>query len=226
MRAVAVVVLCFTAASAHAERVLLDGVAAVVGRRVITRTEVETEGRMVLVNRAGAKGLAQPIDDSFRKSVLDYLVVQELLVQEARRVHGLAISEAEVDRGVAAFKARFDDAEQYAAFLKETGADEEAVRTIVRRDLTVRALMARIMGPEPDLSEEDVRRYLKAHPQLLAKEAPEVRRQAAREALAKEAREARFSAYVDELKKRTEVRIVADYGPSPKGGGARSGLVL
>lgn len=206
-----VVAALLVAGAARAERVLVDGVAAVVGRRVITLTEVETEGRMVLVNRAGAKGLEQPIDDSFRRSVLDYLLVQELLVQEARRVHGLTISEAEVDKGVATFKARFGGARSFHAFLEETGADEEAVRTIVRRDLTVRALLSRVLEPAPPVADEDARRFLADNPGLLAGASEEIRREAAREAVASREREARFAAYVEGLKQATEVRIVAAY---------------
>jgi hypothetical protein len=193
-----------------AEPVLLDGVAAIVGRRVITRTEVETEGRIVLVNRAGARGLAQPIDDAFRRSVIDYLVVQELLVQDARRRHGLIVAEGEVDRGVAAFKARFGSDAAYAEFLAETAADDEAVRTIVRRDLTVQQLLARVLDvqkPTPD----EVRRHILAHPELMPDASPTTRERAAREALLKDRREAAFEEYVAKLKADTPVRVVAKY---------------
>lgn len=200
------------AEAAYAQRTLVDGVAAVVGRRVITRTDVETEGRVVLVNRAGIKGLEQPIDDAFRKSVLDYMVVQELLVQEARRVHGVVIPESEVDKGVAAFRGRFDDTAAFRAFVASVGADEEAVRTIVRRDLTVQALLSRVLvvGTPTDA---DVRRWLEKNPTFLAEVAPETRQRAAGDALVREAREERFIRYVEELKGRTEVRVVATFEP-------------
>jgi hypothetical protein len=198
-----------------AEPVLLDGVAAIVGRRVITRTEVDTEGRIVLVGRAGARGLAQPLDDAFRKSVLDYLVVQELLVQEARRQHGLAVAESDVDRGVAQFKSRFGDDEAFRAFLDDTGADEDAVRTIVRRDQTVQQLLARVLEMPP-LTPDEVRRHILAHPELMPGASDATRERAAREALDKARREKRFERYVAELKTRTPVRIVAKLG-QPEG---------
>ncbi len=199
---------------ASAQRTLVDGVAAVVGRRVITRTDVETEGRVVLVNRAGMKGLEQPIDDAFRKSVLDYMVVQELLVQEARRVHGAVIPEIEVDKGVAAFRGRFDGPDAFRAFLESAGSDEEAVRTIVRRDLTVQALLSRVLVTRTPTS-DDVRRWLEKNPTFLEGAAEETRTRAASDALVREDREGRFVKYVEELKGRTEVRVVAGYALPP-----------
>lgn len=213
------VALCFAVlvgVPAVAEPVLIDGVAAVVGRRVITRTEVETEGRMVLVNRAGQKGLEQPIDDAFRKSVLDYLLVQELLVQEARRVHGLAVAEVDVDKGVAAFRQRFGEDNAFRDFLAETGSDEEAVRTIVRRDLTVQALLARVLEVEAPGAEE-VSAWLGAHPTFLDGASDDARVRGAHEQLLKLRREERFAAFVEELKERTELRVVAEWAASSAG---------
>jgi hypothetical protein len=198
------------AGAALAEPVLVDGVAAVVGRRVITRTEVETEGRMVLVNRAGQKGLQQPIDDAFRKSVLDYLLVQELLVQEARRVHGLAVPEVEVDKGVAAFRQRFHADKDFRDFLAESGADEEAVRTIVRRDLTVQALLARVLDVKAPTGPE-VSAWLVANPTSLEGASDEARVRGAGEQIVQARREERFAAFVEELKQRTELRVVAEW---------------
>jgi hypothetical protein len=197
-----------------AEPALVDGVAAVVGRRVITRTEVETEGRIVLVNRAGSRGAAQPIDDAFRRSVLEYLVVQELLVQEARRQHGIVVAETEVDRGVATFKGRFADEAAFRRFLVDSGSDEEVVRTIVRRDLTVQRLVSRLLDKEGP-RDDDVRRYLLAHPEFMAGSSTQTRERTAKEKLTRERREARFGAFVDELKRKQEVRIVARFEPTP-----------
>lgn len=209
--AMALALVVTNAAPAAAERTLVDGVAAVVGRRVITRTDVDTEGRVVLVNRAGMKGLEQPIDDAFRRSVLDYMVVQELLVQEAQRVHGVVIPESEVDKGLAAFKGRFGDDDAFRAFLGSVGADEEGVRTIVRRDLTVQALLSRVLvakTPEDD----EIRRWLEGSTPFLPGAAQETRVRAAKDAIVREQREQLFVAYVEELKGRTEVRVVAAFG--------------
>ena len=40
----------------------------------------------------GADHTEHPTDDAYKKSVLEYRVVEELLVQEARRVHGVVIA--------------------------------------------------------------------------------------------------------------------------------------
>jgi hypothetical protein len=198
------------AGPALAERTLVDGVAAVVGRRVITRTDVETEGRVVLVNRGGMKGLEQPIDDAYKKSVLEYMVVQELLVQEARRVHGVVIPESEVDKAVAVFRARFPNSEAFRAFLTSVASDEEAVRTIVRRDLTVQALLSRVLVVGTPTG-DDVRRWLEKNPGFLDGAAEDTRLRAAEDALVRAAREERFERYVEELKGRTEVRVLASF---------------
>lgn len=208
--AAAALVAACVCAPATAAPVLLDGVAAVVDRRVITRTEVFAEGRMVLVNRAGSAGLNREVDARFMDSILDYLIIQELLVQEARR-SGAAVSEGVVDRRLATFRSRFDDEGQYQAFLLESGVDEEAVRAVLRRDLAIEELVDARTAQAASVSDVDVEAYRRDNPAAVAELKPLLADQAIRQTLEQRRRRAAFEALVTDLRSRTEVRRVASF---------------
>lgn len=198
--------------------VLVDGVAAVVDRRVLTLREVDLEARIILVRRAGEGGARQALDDDLRRGVLSYLVVQELLAAEARRTPGLLVREADVDKGVATFRARFLEDASYARFLAVHGVDEEELRAVIRRDLLVEALLAKVLGAPEVVADADADAYLAAHPDLAAGAPWDERRQAARDAVRRERRDRRFAAYVEERKRDVDVRLLAPYAaPAPAG---------
>ncbi len=119
---------------------LVDSVVAHVGRRVITKTEVELEAAVLLVQQAGEAGLAARIDGQFFRRVLDTMIVQELLDIAARR-RGMIAPEADVAKAMARFALRFSGMDRYRAFLVERRVSEEEIRAILRRSLRVDALL-------------------------------------------------------------------------------------
>ena len=196
----------------QAERVLIDGVAAVVGRRVLTLREVDAEGRMILVQRVGARGAEQDIDDSFRNSVLDYLIVQELLVQEARRGYGIAIREAEIEDELKALVAKFESVDVYQRITAQLGLSEENLRAMFRRELIVKSFLNQVLDFEDEISNQEAAAYLREHKGAM-QDVPEASKvQAAKLALRNQLRDAQFARLVAELRRNQEVRIVASYG--------------
>ena len=188
-------------------RVLVDSVAAVVDRRVFTWGEIAKEARILLVNKVGARAVHAGLDTAFLDSVLDFVIVQELLLREARR-RGFAPREQEVDKGVALFKLRFDDEEAYLSFLSSSGVDEETVRGVVRRDQTVDQFLQATVEEGGQPTDEMV-----AH--LVDKRGPRdptqddaARARAARATISSMSREERLTLLVDALKSTVEVRLV------------------
>lgn len=195
----------------QAERVLIDGVAAVVGRRVITLREVETEGQLLLVQRVGERRTDGPVDDAFRKSVLDYLIVQELLALEARRGYGIVVREAEVEQEVIRFQNKFKDLQVYRNTLSSLDISEESLRAVLRRELVVKAFLNRVLHFEREVTNQEVATFLREHPSALVDIPPASQMQAAKRLIRTEMRDAQFARLVDELKRNQEIRLIAAY---------------
>ncbi|MCP4502020.1 MAG: hypothetical protein GY822_18840 [Deltaproteobacteria bacterium] len=204
------IALGLSASVAFAERI--DGVAARVGRQIITLSEVEIEARIVLVRRGGERGLSAEIDQRLRRKVLDFMVVQTLLEREARRRGGTTVSESDVDKGIVLLKSRFQSRlemgadEAYARFLKIAFVDDEDIRSVVRRDLRVQDLLRQVLPDVNALLQKDVEKYFVQHPELLGTD--DERRAQTKNILLKQMQEKAFAAFVDELRQRVEVRIV------------------
>ncbi len=192
-----------------ADPILLDGVAAQVGRKVITRSDVEAEAKMFLVQRVGEAGLSRPVDGRFLSKVLDYVIVQELLAQRARR-DGVLVPESEVDRGEAAFQARFSSEGAYRRFLADYGIGRDQIRAVVGRGGAARGLLRRRGAERPIAVDEDaVDVFLNNNPGFGVDAAAELRREVARQRIIEETLRQQLTDFLRELKGRTEVRVVA-----------------
>jgi hypothetical protein len=195
------------------ERVPLDAVAAVVDRRVITLTEVEAFGRLSLLRQGGPGAATAPLDDAFRRAVLDSLIVTELLALEARRTPGLFVREADVDKAVAELRGHVgDDDTLFRAFLARCTLDDESLRAMLRRDLSVQVLLGRRLADTARVGDDDVRAYLLDHPELRAGASLGDRLAAARAALLAERRERGMQTLIEEVRQGVEVRVVASFG--------------
>jgi hypothetical protein len=114
---------------------LVDRAIAVVDKEVITHSELLREARVALVMREGANVGAAHLPTELLADFLRYLVDQVIIANQARRLGGIAISEAEVDGAVETFAQRFSSPAAYSAFLRRFDIPREALRDILRRDL-------------------------------------------------------------------------------------------
>ncbi len=198
--ALAVVALaCAGAAAEEAARVPVDAVAAVIERRVVTRSEIEAEARLVLLERAGPEAASGVLDRQLLGAVLDSVVAQELLALEARRT-GVAVREIDIDKTVGDVRAHVGDAAAARAFLQRFGIDDELLRARARRDLAAGALLRKLFS-DIKVSDAEADAWRSNH-----KELPD--RAAARLALEKQRKDARFASVMHRLKSEVEVRVV------------------
>lgn len=199
-------------------RVPVDGVAAVVERRVITVSEVDAEARLALLARAtpasGEPDLpTAPLDAKLKRAVLDTMVAHELLALEARR-KGVVVREADVDAAVAAVRARFASAEVARAFFARFGIDEELLRGRARRDLLASAQLQGALA-DVKVTDEEARAYLEIDIGLAEDRPLPERIAAARAALLTARREERTAKIVADIARGVEVRIVAPAPDAP-----------
>ena len=110
----------------------------------------------------------QPVDEAhiaaLRRSVVQGMVEEELLVQESRR-QDIVVSDGEVDEAVAAARARFGGGDQLAEELARRRVDETHYRRMLRRQLAIERLLARNVPSDMAVAEDEIRRFYDAHPQ-------------------------------------------------------------
>ncbi|MEW5854550.1 MAG: SurA N-terminal domain-containing protein [Myxococcota bacterium] len=185
--------------------VLLDGVAAVVDREVITRSDVERSARLALLRRGGAaEGLRAPVDDGLRAAVLNLLIVEELVLLDGRRRQRFPETDEDVRRHATAVRARFASDAQFEEFLRATQLPEPEFMEMMRREARVDRLVGEQMAGAT-VTDDDVARLVAEHPELQGH--PDEARAAALHA---RRQQAAFE-YVEHLRKNANIRVVARY---------------
>lgn len=110
-----------------------DRLAAVVEGEVITLTDVQWLIRY--------KGFETPQDprqaDEFHLDILQQIIEEKLIANEARRTPGVDVSASEVERQVEAYRQRFPNQEAFQQRLDEMDMDRSDLRSLIGRQLAV-----------------------------------------------------------------------------------------
>jgi hypothetical protein len=119
--------------------------AATIGAETIDRVLAVVAGQLIMlsdVNAVRALGIVQPSPGAeATASVLDKLIDRELMLAEVDRYAPPEPETAEIDRGVAAVRARFPSEKAFTDVLARSGFDTAHVREIVRQNLRLRAYL-------------------------------------------------------------------------------------
>jgi hypothetical protein len=135
------ILLVMAGATAAAETI--DRVLAVVAGQLIMQSDVVAVRDLGIVPATAG---ADPVG-----SVLSRLIDRELMLVEVDRYAPPEPEAAEIDREVAAVRARFPSDTAFADVLARTGFDVNHVREVVRQDLRLRAYLdQRFTAPEGD----------------------------------------------------------------------------
>ncbi len=204
--------LAFVAAApaAAGEERLVDEVVAVVNRHVITRSEVWEEAVLVLVQRRGQAGLRHRVTPAFMKKVLEMLINQRILLDEARRVGLPPVGEQERSRLLAGFRRSFADDEAYTRFLLAHDLSEDDVVEALVRHLRVERLKERKLRVMPAIDEAAVARYYRRHRLDFGGAPLEQVAAAIRLRLQQRQRQRELARWISELGKRSEVKVLVD----------------
>jgi hypothetical protein len=117
---------------------LIDGVVAVIGKQVVTLGQLRKDARVALANHGEVAAAFQPLDNQALASALDYLINQELVAGEARRLEVFEVSQAEVDAEQRSLEHRFHWPETLNAFLTRFAISEPELQAMLRRGLRAR----------------------------------------------------------------------------------------
>jgi parvulin-like peptidyl-prolyl isomerase len=129
----------------------------------ITLTQVDrgVDERVPRITGHGA--LSDSRRQVLRSEVLEELVQEELMVQEAKR-QGLTVAKSAVDEETAKIKNRFADPAQYARALSRAGLSESEVRAGVERFLLVKQVTERAVSDKVVVTDATMNAYYDANP--------------------------------------------------------------
>lgn len=135
----------------------LVGPAVIVNGEEISREKVQAQVDH-LINERGISygGITQPtMFKRIQQEVVDSLIVQELLWQEAQR-RDFVVEDEYVDERLAELKSGFDTELAFLFKIKAGGFTEETYREDIRQQESVRRMIAEGISPGISVSDEDV----------------------------------------------------------------------
>ena len=203
-------VMLLVAGPAAGNEILLDDVVAVVNRHVITRSEIRQEAALVLVEQRGDRGLEREITPEFLVKVMELLINQRVLLDEAQKMGVPPVTEQQRERLLLSFRRRFLDPEVYARFLFAHDLSEDEIGDILVRHYRVERLKERKLRVMPEVTREDVRQYYDKHRIELGSASFELVAEAIHLKLLTRQREKGLARWVWELMKRSEVKVLVD----------------
>jgi len=203
-------VMLLAAGPAGGKEILVDDVVAVVNRHVITRSEIRQEAALVLVEQRGDRGLEREITPEFLVKVMEMLINQRVLLDEAQKMGVPPVTEQQRERLLMGFMRRFLDPEVYARFLFAHDLSEDEISDILVRHYRVERLKERKLRVMPEVTREDVRQYYDKHRIELGSASFDLVAEAIRLKLLTRQREKGLARWVWELRKRSEVKVLVD----------------
>ena len=99
--------------------------------------------------------------DKLRKSILDALINEKLLTQEAR-CRNLKVNSTTLTESTNAIRSKFASEEEYQQFLTKSGITEDQLSEALKNNLLV-AELAKALASEKDISDGEVRAYFEAN---------------------------------------------------------------
>jgi hypothetical protein len=197
--------------SQAAKRILVDEVVASVNRHVITRSEVHQESILILVERHGQLGLSRQLTPEFLGKVMELLINQRVLLDEALRMGVPSVTAEDRQQLLEGFRQRFSDQENYIRFLFQHDLTEETIGDVLARHWKVEILKEKKLRSMPKLTDEEVKKYYEQHRLQLGGKPLELVAEAIRLKLMTQRREKSLARWVWELRKRSQVKILVDF---------------
>lgn len=133
------------------------GPAAIVNGVEISRTKVQAQTDHLVNQRGlGSGGLTQPSEyKKLRDEIIEQLVVQELLWQEAQK-RGFVVEAEAIDAELEKIKSGFQTDLAFQFKIKEGGYTEESFRENIRQQKSVQRMIAEDIVPNAEPDDEDI----------------------------------------------------------------------
>lgn len=157
--ALLIITCCLGPAAAEAR--IVDKIIAIINDEIITYSELEQKLNPIIMRLLNERRTVTP---EVKKQALDELIRTRLVLQEAAR-RGIVVEEAEVaarvDKLVMEVRSNFLDAAEFAEALRSNGLTVDGLREHYReqakQDLILATLYRSELGPEINVTPDDVR---------------------------------------------------------------------
>jgi hypothetical protein len=181
---------------------LVDHIVAAVNNEVITASELD---QAVAINELLGSGGNDHA--ALQTETLNGLITRRLLVQEARRLRLVEVSDQEISAEIEKFKKRFASEEAFAAFLKAHDMTERELARMLGERLLVQRFVEKKVGLFVRVSRDEVQGYFDAHPdQFQGRRFQDVQKSIT-DFLTDQKVGQQLDQYVSELRSRAEIRI-------------------
>lgn len=183
--------------------VLVDHIVAAVNNDVITASEL---AQAVAINRRlGAGGGAGALESETLQGIINRL----LLVQEARRLRFVEVSDQDVAAEVAQFRQRFSSDAAFSAFLRSLDMTTRELDRMLAERLIVEKFIEKKVGLFVRVNREEAEHYYESHPaQFSGKTFPEVQKDIVKLLTDRKVGQ-ELDQYVAELRGKADIRINA-----------------
>ena len=133
------------------------GPAATVNGVEIPRSKLQSQVNHLINQRGmGSGGITQPgTFKGFQDEVLQQLIVQELLWQEAQR-RSFVVSDEDVEQQLQKMKSGFDNEQAFLFKIKEGGFTEDTFRQDIREQRSAQRMVREGIEPNITITDEDI----------------------------------------------------------------------
>jgi hypothetical protein len=194
--------LCLAPPSRAAERRLLDEVVAVVDAHSITLSEVAAETRVRLVSSQGAAAGGMPLDRPILAASLRKTIEERVVLAEMQRLKLFDLEPGELESLLARFRARFASPAEYESFSRTLELTDEEIGAILARELRVARYLDNRLKLAAQLRDSELDEAARGQ-----KLSPAARDQL-RQRLSQEKYQRLLSELLDDLRKRSTVRVL------------------
>lgn len=143
----------------------VNRIAAIVNDDVITEADI-TGHVEALLDEPDAAMPSGHDKQTMREAVLQRLIEQQLILQEAKRLN-LAVTTTEVAEQLDRMRGRFNSDEEFEASLRESNLSQERVKERIREHLLVQHAIDAKVRATISVSPQDVAREVAAHPEAV-----------------------------------------------------------
>ncbi len=190
--------LLLAAAPVHAD--LIDRVVASVDHSVITLSELN---QAVAFNKA----LGSPGGDRIAQETLEGLINRRLLVEEARRLRFVEVTDQDVKAEIAKLRQRLGSDKAFESFLSGVGVTQEQLSRMLGERLLVERFVEKKIGLFIRVTRDEAQEYFNAHPGRFAgKRFSEVQK-AITAGLQGQKLDAQTAKYLSELRSKADIRV-------------------
>jgi len=195
-------------------RQVIDRVVAIFDRQPLLLSELEFEARIALIQQGGVLAASAPLSDDDLAAALEWSIEQRLLLTEAERLRAFEIDDATFAKTLNSFVEKISGPKALETFLASQEATASQLSAVLLRSARVARFLDSRMGLSR-VTEEELSRWYAAHASELGGQPYEKVKDGIKAQLNRERYRTVIKKQLDDLRAKSDVRIVAPFGKRP-----------